>query len=72
MAFLYIPIDLCVEASENLSFRYNLGCAPYTRNWAFFQKFQNTSYLSLYYSDCKKSAAMDFIWGDKGYPAIRF
>ena len=26
----------------------------------------------FYYSACKKATAKVFIWGDKGYPAVRF
>ena len=28
--------------------------------------------LLLYYSASKKAIAMVFIWGDRGYPAVRF
>ena len=37
-----------------------------------FQIFQNTAFLLLYYSACKKGTTMVLIWGDRGYPAIRF
>ena len=32
----------------------------------------NSTFWLLYYSGCKKATSMVFIWGDKGYPAIRF
>ena len=38
----------------------------------FFQNFQNTVFLLPYYSACKKTTAMVFIWGDRRYPAVRF
>ena len=53
-------------------FRRNLGCARYAQSWVFFQNFQNTAFLLLYYSASKKATAMVFIWGDRGYPAVRF
>ena len=53
-------------------FRCYLGCAPHTQSWVFFQNVQNTAFLLLYYSACKKATAMVFIWGDRRYPAIRF
>ena len=39
-------------------FRRNLGFAPYTQSWVFFQNVQNTAFLLLYYSACKKATAM--------------
>ena len=50
----------------------NLGCAPYAQSWVFFQNFQNTAFLFLYYSAHKKATAMVYICGDRGYPAVRF
>ena len=49
-----------------------LGCVQYTQSWVFFQILQNTVFLLLYYSACKKATAMVFIWGDKGYPDVCF
>ena len=49
-----------------------LGCVPYAQSWVFFQILQNTVFLLLYYSACKKATAMVFIWGDRGYPVVRF
>ena len=49
-----------------------LWCTPYAQSWVFFQYFQNTAFWWLYYSACKKATAMFFIWGDRGYPAVRF
>ena len=49
-----------------------LGCVPYARSWVFFQICQNTVFLLVYYSACKKATAMAFILGDRGYPAVRF
>ena len=51
------------------AFGRNLGCAPYAKNWVFFQ---NTAILLLYYSACEKATTMFFIGGDRGYPAARF
>ena len=53
-------------------FRRNLGCARYAQSWVFFQNFQNTAFLLLYYSVSKKATAMVFIWGYRGYPAFWF
>ena len=53
-------------------FRGNLGCVPYARSWVFFQNFQNTAFLLLYYSARKKATAMVFIWGDRRYHAFCF
>ena len=38
--------------------RRNLGCARYAQSWVFFQNFQNTAFLLLYYSASKKATAM--------------
>ena len=54
------------------AFGHNLGCAAYTQNWVFFQNFQNTAFLLLYYSAREKATTMVFIGGDRGYPAVRF
>ena len=48
------------------------GCVPHAQIWVFFQNFQNTIFLLLYYSACKKATSMDFLWDDRGYPAVRF
>ena len=34
--------------------------------------FQNTAFLLLHYSACKKANKVVFTWGDRGYPADRF
>ena len=52
--------------------RCNLGCAPYTQSWVFFQNCQNTAFWLLYSSACKTATAMGFILGDRGYLAVRF
>ena len=36
------------------------------QSWVFFQNYQNTAFLLLYYSASKKATAMVFIWGDRG------
>ena len=38
----------------------------------FLKKYQNTAFLLPYYSACKEATSMVFIWGDRGYPAVRF
>jgi len=38
----------------------------------FFQNFQNTAFLLLYYLACKEATAMAFIRGERGYPAVCF
>ena len=38
----------------------------------FFQNSQNTAFLLIFYSARKKATAMVFLWGDRGYPAVRF
>ena len=53
-------------------FRRNLGCAPYAQSWVFFQNAQNTAFLMLYYSVCKRVTPMVFIWDDRGYLVVRF
>ena len=64
----------CVEVSKIRvsGFRRNLGCARYTQSWVFFQNFQNTALLLLYYPASKKTIEMVFTWGDRGYSAVRF
>ena len=64
-----------MEASEKnhvSGFKCNPGCAKYAQSWVLFQNCLNTAFLLLYYSACKKATAMVFIWGDIGYPAVRF
>ena len=53
-------------------FRSNLGCAQYAQSWVFFKTFKIELFLLLYYSGSKIATAMVFIWGDRGYPAVRF
>ena len=38
----------------------------------FFPNLLNSTFLSLYYSAHEKATAVVFIWGDRGYPAVRF
>ena len=38
----------------------------------FFKIFKIHVFLLFYYSAYKKAAEMVFIWGDRGYPAVRF
>ena len=38
----------------------------------FFKTVKLQLFLLLYYSASKKATAMVFIWGDRGYPAVRF
>ena len=68
----YLILALAVLKIWVSGFRRNLGCARYAQSWVFFQNFQNTAFLLLYYSASKKATAMVFIWGDRGYPAVRF
>ena len=59
-------------------FGQKMGCR--TLNWVctarpnlgVFFYFQNTAFLLLYYSACKKATSMAFILVDRGYPAVRF
>ena len=51
---------------------HHLGCAQHAQSWVFFQNCQNKAFSFLYYSAHKKATAMVFIWGDRGYPAVRF
>ena len=49
-------------STKNLRFRFrcNLGCARYVQSRVFFQNFQNTVFLLLYYSASKKATALVF------------
>ena len=38
----------------------------------FFQIYEIQHSFLLYYSAHKKATTMVFIWGDRGYPAVRF
>ena len=38
----------------------------------FLNMFKIHFFLLIYYSAYKKATAMIFIWGDRGYPAVRF
>ena len=69
---LFSFIQCPLQKIQVSAFRRNLGCVPYAQNWVFFQKFQNTAFLLLYYSAYKKATAMCFILGDRGYSAVRF
>ena len=66
--FLKIWVNLNQISLDKLV-KTNLGCVPYGRTWVFFQNFQNSAFLLLYYSGCKKATAMVFTWE---YPAVRF
>ena len=48
------------------------GCAPYAQSSVFllFSKIQHPCCRCI--SACKKATVMVFIWGDRGYPAVRF
>ena len=69
---LFSFIQCLPQKIQVSAFGRNLGCAAYAQNWVFFQNFQNTAFLLLYYSARKKATTMVFIGGDRGYPAVRF
>ena len=69
---LFLFIQCLPQKIQVSAFGRNLGCAPYAQNWVFFQNFQNTAFLLLYYSAREKATTMVFIGGDRGYPAARF
>ena len=37
---------------------FHIGCALHAQSWVFFQNCQNTDFLLLYYSACKKATVM--------------
>ena len=62
--FLHIPIDLWVEASENLIFRFKVLSRVRTvrpKLGVFSKMFKIQLFLLLYYSAGKKATAMVFI-----------
>ena len=61
-----------IVPNKIIGFRRNLGCARYAQSWVFFQNVQNTLFLLLYYSACKKATGMVFIRGERGYLADCF
>ena len=69
---LYLILAVAVSKILVSGFRRNLGCARYAQSWVFFQNFQNTAFLLLFYSVSKKATEMVFIRGDRGYSAVRF
>ena len=40
--------------------------------WVFFLFYKMQLHCCFYISARKKATAMVFIWGDRGYPAVRF
>ena len=53
-------------------FRYNLGCAPRPK-LDIFSKFLKVHIFCHFITQIvRKTSTMVFIWGDRGYPAVRF
>ena len=70
---IYFAEGLGCQKIQVSAFRCHLGCTPYAPNWVFFSSnLWNWTFLLLYYSARKKATSTVFIWGDKGYPAVRF
>ena len=55
--------DISVPLNVRLSIRH-----PQNGN----KNFENTAFLLLYDTACKNATSMVFIWGDRGYPGVRF
>ena len=48
------------------------GCVPNTQSCVFFQTFQNTAFfVALFLSLWKSYSNGLYMWGDRGYPAVR-
>ena len=61
----YLILAVRVSKIRVSCFRRNLGCAKYVQSWVFFQNFQNTFFVLLYFSAYKKATSLVFIWGDR-------
>ena len=59
----YLNLAVGVSKIRVSGFRRNIGCSRFVQSWVFFQNFQNTALLLLYYSASKKATEMVFIWG---------